>query len=239
MNLTLDAAEPAAALNEIAQRPAPATSRPRAERALNVAAVYEDEATRQWARAVCARATKAAGPRAVRSTWWRMSELGEPAVLAGAVSKAMRADVIVVAAHAGERMPLPFYVWVEAWLPHRPMGGGLLMALLELPAGPGAQLELVQRYLRALARQGRLAFMLEERRPPAGGRNGLKACSPRPSIQCPRFGVDGPQLSTRLPSSGLRQPLSAEGPAPWAPPFFDEMRTPLQAYASRRWHLEE
>jgi hypothetical protein len=54
-------------------------------------------------------------------------------VLAGAVSKAMRADVIMVAIRATEGFPLPFYVWVGSWLPHRLRGKGELVALVAPP----------------------------------------------------------------------------------------------------------
>ena len=59
--------------------------------------------------------------------------MSDPAVLAGAVSKAMRADVIMVAIRATEGFPLPFYVWVGSWLPHRLRGKGELVALVAPP----------------------------------------------------------------------------------------------------------
>ena len=70
-----------------------------------------------------------AGKKSVSTTWWNLNELSQPAVLAGAVSKAMRADVIVVATRATEGFPLPFYIWVSSWLPHYLPGKGTLVAL--------------------------------------------------------------------------------------------------------------
>jgi hypothetical protein len=133
-----------------------------------VTVVYEDEPTRQWAREVCERVAKLLGNEAVRGTWWKMSGLAEPAVLAGAVSMAMRADVLVVAIHAAEGLPLPFYVWTEAWLPHRAGVDVALVALITIPERPSLQLERAREYLRSVARQGRFDFLLEERKLEAG-----------------------------------------------------------------------
>src|SRR5258707_1912336 len=86
---------------------------------LNAVLVYEDAATRQWAREVFERVKREAGHENARATWWKIGDLNEPAVLAGAASMAMRADVVVLAIRRREGMPLPFYVWVNSWLPHR------------------------------------------------------------------------------------------------------------------------
>src|SRR6266571_3642093 len=86
---------------------------------LNVVLVYEEAETRQWAREVYERVSKFAGAGKVRATWWKIGELNQPGVLAGAVSMAMRAKLIVVATRGAEGLPLPFYVWVNGWLPHR------------------------------------------------------------------------------------------------------------------------
>src|SRR5262249_34416018 len=97
---------------------------------LNIVFLYQDGPTRKWAKEVYERVTHVAGPETARATWWRISDLSEPGVLAGAVSTTMRADVIVVAVRTGEGLPLPFYVWVNAWLPHRAAQTGALVALL-------------------------------------------------------------------------------------------------------------
>jgi hypothetical protein len=131
---------------------------------LNVAVVYEDLPTRRWASEFCGRVGKLFGPDTIRNTWWKMSELDEPAVLAGAVSTAMRADVIVVAVRAAEGLPLPFYVWVDSWLPYHPQGLSALVALIAMPDNPGAPLDRARNYLSAVARQGRLEFLVEERK---------------------------------------------------------------------------
>ena len=131
--------------------------------ALNLTVVYEDLATRKWAREVYDRATKIAGPEAVRSTWWKINDLCEPGVLAGAVSTAMRSDVILVAGRGAEGLPLPFYVWVNSWLSHRKQRAGAVVALLGSAQEQSSHSGRVIDYLREVARQGRMDFVRESR----------------------------------------------------------------------------
>jgi hypothetical protein len=142
--------------------------------ALNVALIYEDAQTREWAREAYERVTKVAAEQGVRPTWWNLNNLGDPGVLAAAVSTAMRADVIVLAARAGEGMPLAFYAWINAWLPNRFHSGGVLAALLGKTERCGERPVRVGEYLREVARQGRMSFLLETRKLTSGanGANG-------------------------------------------------------------------
>src|SRR5882757_4673201 len=141
---------------------------------LNVALIYEDAQTREWAREAYERVTKLAGEQRVRPTWWNLENLGNPGVLAAAVSTAMRADVIVLAARAAEGMPLAFYAWINAWLPNRFYSGGVLAALLGKTQRSGARQQRVGEYLREVARQGRMSFLIETRKleVEANGSNG-------------------------------------------------------------------
>jgi hypothetical protein len=132
--------------------------------ALNVALIYEDAPTREWARRAYDRIAKVAGEQGVRPTWWNLNNLGDPGVLAAAVSTAMRAEVIVLAARAGEGMPLAFYTWINAWLPNRFYRRGVLAALLGTTGRSGARPIRVGDYLREVARQGRMSFLLETRK---------------------------------------------------------------------------
>ena len=137
---------------------------------LQISMIYDDAETRQWARDVYERLEKVAGTNGVRATWWKMSDLSAPGVLAGAVSTAMRANVIVVSTLASEGLSLPFYVWAETWLPHRLPGPGALVALLGASEQPVSQQPVfgagrVKEYLRAVAREGRMDFVVEERSP--------------------------------------------------------------------------
>jgi hypothetical protein len=148
---------------------------PKGGMALNVALIYEDGQTRKWAREAYDRVVKLAGKQGVRPTWWNLHNLGDPGVLAAAVSTAMRSDVIVVAACAGEGMPLAFYTWINTWLPNRFQGGGVMAALLGKTEHSGGRRARVGEYLREVARQGRMNFLLETRQMhvEANGANGF------------------------------------------------------------------
>jgi len=136
---------------------------PGAGYSLNVVFVYQDSQTRKWAKEVYERVSKLAGSESARATWWRMSDLSEPGVLAGAVSTAMRADVIVVAVRTGEGLPLPFYVWVNSWLPHRGPQTGALVALFGESRNRSPHVDRVREYLQMVARQSKLDFLPETR----------------------------------------------------------------------------
>lgn len=172
--------------------------------ALSVAVIYQDAPTKRWARQLCERVTRIVGQECVRITWWNIGDLSEPGVLAGAVSTAMRADVIVVAIHAARDLPLPFYVWVEAWLPHRLQAMGSLLALIDMPDRADLQSDRARDYLRSIARQGRLDFLVEERKlPPEPAEASPESiCDCRaPAPVLGRFAAGGRALSK--PSSRL------------------------------------
>jgi hypothetical protein len=130
---------------------------------LNVLVLYEDAETRNWAREAYERAAGVAGPENTCTTWWKIDDLSTPAVLAGAISTAMRADVILVAARATEALPMPFYVWAENWMPHRLPAAGALIALLANPEAGNTEQARFRQYLRSVARQGRMDLLLEDR----------------------------------------------------------------------------
>jgi hypothetical protein len=182
---------------------------------LNISVVYEDAPTRAWAAEVCERVAALTGKDALHSTWWKLSDLVEPAVLAGAVSTALRADVIVVAIRAAEGFPLPFYVWVDSWLPYHPQGTAALVALITLPDPPTVRLDRARTYLRAVARQGRLDFLLEERKLPveASLPPPVETETAEPVALCPAApGFELERRAGRRRANGQRQ-LKAVGAA--------------------------
>jgi hypothetical protein len=136
---------------------------PKAEPVLNVTVIYEDAAACQWAREACDQMPMLAGKKRVSTTWWKLNELSQPAVLAGAVSKAMRADVIVVATRATEGFPLPFYVWVSSWLPHHLPGKGTLVAWIATTNQPRFRRNRAADFLRVVAQRARMFFQIRER----------------------------------------------------------------------------
>ncbi len=148
------------AVNVLTISPTPATQM------LNITVVYHNAQTHVWAMDVYDRVVRLADKESVRATWWKISDLAEPGVLAGAVSTAMRADVIVVAVDAAEGLPFPFNVWVDTWLPHRMQTAGCLIGLVGSSEPPNGHLNRARDYLRAVARTGGFEFLLQERRLP-------------------------------------------------------------------------
>jgi hypothetical protein len=144
-----------------------ALPKPRDGYALNVSFLYQDAVTKSWAKEVSERVAKLTDAQSMRSTWWKMGDLAESGVLAGAVSIALRADVLVVAMDATQGLPYPFYAWVESWLPHRFQPAGALLVLMGNTEAAGTRASNIREYLRAVAHLGRMDFILEERRLPA------------------------------------------------------------------------
>jgi hypothetical protein len=139
------------------------TGLPAAEYVMNVTVVYEDSHSHKWAREIYQHIEAQACPKAVRGTWWNVVDLLQPGVLAGAVSTAIRSDIIVVSVSGSEGLPLPFYFWVNSWLPHRPFGSGALVALLGAPLLRNSQSGRLRKYLRAVAKRARMDLLVAER----------------------------------------------------------------------------
>jgi hypothetical protein len=153
------------------------TSLPTAEYAINVTVVYDQPQTRKWAGEIYHRLESVLGARAIRATWWNLADLAEPGVLAGAVSKAMHADMILLAVQSSEGLPLPFYFWVNSWLPHRTLGAGALVALLGEPATRNRESGRLRKFLRAVAKRTRMDLLMAERTMDSQPRSGLKVGS--------------------------------------------------------------
>jgi len=97
---------------------------------LNIAGVYQDSVTRDWAMQSCRQATQLAGGERVQNTWCNTNSLSDPGILLDAVRAAVAADVIVISVYAADELPLDLYVWIEAWLPRRLSRRGALAALV-------------------------------------------------------------------------------------------------------------
>jgi len=139
------------------------TGLPASECAMEITVVYDEAQTHAWAVEVYKKIQGILGAQVVRGTWWNVADLGEPGVLAGAVSKAIWSDLVVVALSCSEGLPLPFYFWVNAWLPHRVNGVGALVGLLAAPVHKTTQSGRLKRYLQSVARRARMDWMVGER----------------------------------------------------------------------------
>jgi hypothetical protein len=176
---------------------------------LKAVIVYEDLETREWAQEAHDRVARLAGPHPVRTTWWKLNNLSEPGVLAGAVSTAMRAEIVIVALRSEEGLPLPFYTWVNHWLPHRPRHGGILAGLIGDSGRRTARSGRIGAYLRSVAEQGNLHFILSENKlsHPA-----LLAESVNGAVQSrPINGHSRPALAVRAAARSRDPPRDAAG----------------------------
>ena len=138
--------------------------------ALNIAMVYQDALTRKWATQVCDQVTRLAGKDAVHCPQWEISRLNDLCVLKDAILMTMVADVILVSIYDAEELPEDFRVWMDAWLARRYLPAGALIALISVPGELSARPKPARDYLRAVARKGRLDFLLRERRLPVTSR---------------------------------------------------------------------
>ncbi len=131
------------------------------KRGPRITLIYQDEEARGWARVISQSITKLAG-EGVQLSWWKIGDLTAPGILAGAVSSALRADLIVVASRA-EGLPLPFYVWVNLWWPNRSEIPGALIAVVGVPERNASRSEKIGDYLRVVAEQARMKFLCIEK----------------------------------------------------------------------------
>lgn len=149
--------------NKIASLEKLVTGMPAAQCAMNITVVYQESQTHKWASEVYQTMETMLGTEAVRGTWWKLTDFNQPGVLAGAVSKAMRSDMIIVSVRSSEGLPLPFYYWVNSWLPHRVGGVGALVALLGAPIPRNSESGRLRKFLRTVARRARMDFLVAER----------------------------------------------------------------------------
>lgn len=145
------------------QRPSSVGS-PAAFNGLKGVLVYEDKATRQWAVETWNEVGMLAGKGNVETSFWQTGQLAQPQALSEAVEKSATADVVVVALRAAPELPIPFYVWVDAWLPRRAAGPGALVGLILSSSEMAGASRQVEDYLRAVARRARMEFTARQRR---------------------------------------------------------------------------
>jgi len=133
---------------------------------LNIAGVYQDTVTRNWAMQTCRHATRLAGEERVRNKWYNANSFSDHGILQHAVHAALVADVILVSVYAAEELPLDLYVWFQAWLPRRPSRAGALTALIGVAEPPDSQYVRTLEYLQAVARKAQLDFVPQQRKRP-------------------------------------------------------------------------
>jgi hypothetical protein len=134
---------------------------------LNIVILYQNQTDREWAMATWERVMQMVGDGGIRVVAWKISDLNQQGIFAGSLQDAARADVVMVAISAADRLPSELQLWVDAWLPHRERSTCALVAMVGSPETPfplGAQ---TLEYLRAVADLGGLSFFPQQRRLPA------------------------------------------------------------------------
>jgi hypothetical protein len=129
---------------------------------LNIAGVYQDAVTQEWAMQTCRRVAELAGEKRVQSTWYNANSLSDPANLLDAVRAALVADLIVVSIYAANELPNDLYVWIEAWLLRRLSRVGALAALIGVAEAFDSGSLRTLEYLQAVARKAQLDFFPHE-----------------------------------------------------------------------------
>jgi hypothetical protein len=134
---------------------------------LNVALVFQDDLTRQWAGQTRHLLADLAGEGAVHSSEWNLGELRRPGVFNQGAAALARADAIVLAIYEGRRLPAEFYLWVNLWLQQRNGLPGALIALVGTTGDSGTGAMETRSYLHAVASQAHLELLFK-RYPPSG-----------------------------------------------------------------------
>jgi hypothetical protein len=135
---------------------------------LNVALLYQDALTRDWAEQVREFMAYMLGEEALHCTEWNINELRRPATFWDGVQALTKADIIVVAIQEAERLPAQFYLWVNLWLQQRSRRSGALVGLVGTSGESTAASHETRRYLHALASQGHLDLILKQCDPSSG-----------------------------------------------------------------------
>lgn len=136
------------------------------EYSLNIAGIYQDMVTREWAVQASGNATQLAGAESLQLKWYDVDSLSDINVFMDAVRTALAADVIMISVHAADELPLNLYAWVAAWLPRRLFRAGALTALVGVVESQDIHSLRTVEYLQAVARRARLDFVPQERRRP-------------------------------------------------------------------------
>ena len=150
--------KPAGAFKPIAPAEKAPIARAEDKPALNVTMVYEDPTSLEWTTEMWDRVTQMAGDENISFASWSIYSLAWPEMLEEAVSSAARADVIVIAVSAAERLPIDLCVWIGAWVSRRAERPGALVALIGLTRKPEFQVFSTRDFLRMVARKGGLDF---------------------------------------------------------------------------------
>lgn len=93
--------------------------------------------------------------------WWQFNNLFDSAHAIKAAEAAAEADMIVVAANAGDDFPEPIKSWCKAWLKLRNSREGAVVGLIGTPDKPARPSDAKHHYLHELAHRAEMDFLSE------------------------------------------------------------------------------
>jgi hypothetical protein len=132
---------------------------------LTAVAAYEDSCTDTRVSEFCRSLSRHLGPRCeVVKQMWMLSELRVPRLRAIAATEAATADLVIIAVHHSESLPVELQSWIDLWVSKKGRQPELLLALFD-PVYSGVSASL-RAYLEGVARRGNMEFLVQaEERP--------------------------------------------------------------------------
>jgi hypothetical protein len=130
----------------------------------NVLVAYEDVTSGLQAKELLERMTRTLPSEDsgwFRCAMWKFNSRMTPARIKVAARQAMIADLIIIATHEREKVPLAIEEWVGLWLPRKAGHPCALVALLEPQGGGLHRARGIHSYLEEVARKGNLSFFAD------------------------------------------------------------------------------
>jgi hypothetical protein len=124
--------------------------------------VYQDEATRDWAKQKMAGVVRFMGKHSVQSTWWSTDHLKEPLLLLRAAQATSHADIVLVSLRCDGPFPAAFFHWLISGFARRTEHLGSLMALLLTEEKNSPSVLFAQFFLATLARDHGMDFLASQ-----------------------------------------------------------------------------
>jgi hypothetical protein len=127
---------------------------------MTVMVLYEDGVTHDRARSVCDNLLdRFWGELEFELTWWRFDYLRTSPMAEAAVESAVKAQLVIISAHAGENLPESVRDWIENWIPKRGLRRGALAALIGVGRETGAAP--IIGYLRQVAERAQMEYLFK------------------------------------------------------------------------------
>jgi hypothetical protein len=132
----------------------------------NVVIVYDDFYSALRAQELAGRmATELEPVFVLRTEVWNFELATDPDLCDRAAKDAIEADMVIISASTGEDLPSSVKGWMQSWIPQKRGGLAALVALVNWPAGRGAETPPAAASLRQMAKAGGMDFFCRAARP--------------------------------------------------------------------------